>query len=119
MRQMTEEQQEKRQRTLEWRVRWRWPATVLCLFGIAIQIAVILNKHSQWPMLFRCPPWASISFPHSVWINIFDVTIASIALFQWWQRVHNYHREQLAAEQETLRKAAPPAGGIRPPPPVS
>lgn len=121
MSQMTKKQQAKRQRSLEWTVRYRWPFTALLTFNLIMGVAEIFEKHSQWSS------WSTLlrnSFPpgipvmHSVWANVFGVVVWSVALAQLWMRVHEYRREQLRAEQEkALASASVSQQGVWPPAP--
>jgi len=118
MRQRAEEQQKKQQWYLQNQVRNRWAWTGLCLLFIGTSLNSILKKRSQWPHLLQTPLSLGPLW-HSVWENILVLVCMSFFLMLFWVRVYSYRREQLAAEQEALRKAATQANGVWPPPPVS
>lgn len=118
MRQRTEEKQKEQWRFLEAQVRNRWAWTGLCLLPIGTSLDSILKKRSQWPHLLQTPLSLGPLW-HSVWENILVLVCMSFFLMLFWVRVYSYRREQLAAEQEALRKAATQANGVWPPPPVS
>ena len=117
MRVLTEEQQKKRQHSMEWQIRNRWAWTALFSFSAGISCLGIFEKRSQWPHLFAYPLSAGIPVWDSVWGNIFGIVVWALLLTQLWMRVHNSRREQIAAEQEALRKASTQAQGVWPPPP--
>lgn len=119
MRRTTEEQQKKQQRRLESQVRNRWAWTALFLFNIGAAGLRTYEKRSQWPQLLQHPFSFSVPIWSSVVVSILTSILFLFALVQFWMRVHNYRREQLRAEQEALRKAAPPTVGVWPPPPAS
>ena len=114
----TEKQQKQRQRTLESLTGNRWAFTALYVFFMGTSLDSIIKKRSQWPHLFQVPLSLGPLW-HSVWENIFTFVCMSLFLVLLWRRIYNYRREQLAAEQEALRKAATPVEGVSPPPPQS
>ena len=77
----------------------------------------IFVKRAQWPHLLHYP-FAFVPFWGSIWVNIFSLVLFPFAIAKLWMRVHDYRREQLAAEQEALRKATLPTDGVWPPPPA-
>ncbi len=119
MRIATEKQLKRHQRRLESLIRNRWAWTALYVFMMMQSIVRIFDKRAQWPHLFAYPPSYGVPLWHSVWENILTIALFLFALIGLWWRVHNYRREQLAAKQEALRKAALPTDGIWPPPPQS
>ena len=117
MRVLTEEQQKKRQHSMEWLIRTRWFVTGVLLFGTALNIPEVFQKRSQFPTLFTLPSILGFWGVHSVWVNILCSVIGPLVAVSLWFRVYNYQREQIAAEQEALRKASTQAQGVWPPPP--
>ena len=117
MRTLSEKQQKQRQRQMEAQERRRWIFTAVFAFDGFVNAETVFEKRSQLAHLFS--PVSSSGFPiwHHLWINIFNAVIAPVLVVQLWARIHAHRREQLAAEQEALRKAAPPTEGIWPPPP--
>ena len=117
MRIATEQQQKRHQRYLESQVRNRWAWTGLYTFFILQSVLRIFDKRAQWPHLFHYP-FAFVPFWGSIWVNFVSLVLFPLVIAQLWVRVHNYRREQIAAEQEALWKAATPTAGAWPPPPV-
>ena len=107
------------QRYLESLVRNRWGYTASYFLMAGMNLQVIFEKRSQWPSLFVSPITAGIPLWHHIWVNIFSAVMFPLLVAYLWVRVHNYRREQLAAEQEALQKAAMPTEGVWPPAPQS
>ena len=118
MRIATEKQQKRHQRFLEKQLRNRWAYTALYSFWVLESIQRIFVKRAQWPHLLHYP-FSLVPFWGSIWVNIFSLVLFPFIITQLWLRIHNYRQEQLAAEQEALRKAASPTDGVWPPPPQS
>ena len=119
MRTLSEKQQKQHQKQMASLEKMRWWLTFTFLFDSLLNIVTLYEKRSQFASLFS--PLSSSGFPiwHHLWVNIYLVIIGPILVFVWWVRIHNYRREQLAAEQEALQKAATPPDGVWPPPPQS
>lgn len=118
MRTAAEKQQKRHQQYLDSQIRNRWALTASYLFTIAATTGMLLQKRSQWPHLFTHPIPSGKTILDSAWVNVAELALLAFNLFQLWVHVHNYRREQFLAEQEALRKAAMPADGVWPPPPV-
>ena len=118
MRIVTEEQQKRHQQYLDSQVRNRWAWTGLYVLLVLEFIQSVFDKRAQWPHLLHYP-FAFVPFWDSIWVNIFGLIMFPLLTVNLWMRIYDIRREQLAAEQEALRKAVMPTDGVWPPPPVS